>query len=220
VASPSPLRGRGVVITSGPTREHMDPIRFMTNGSSGKMGAALAKAALSRGAKVTVISGPVAIEYPKGVEIISVTTALEMHAETLRRARRAAAVIGAAAVSDWRFARASEQKIKRKPGRFSLTMVPNPDIMAAVGKRKKKGQVVVGFALETQHRAAHAARKLRAKHLDAIVANGPSSLGGSVSEAVLLTRGDHVIPLGRASKDAQARKIVREIERLLEERAA
>lgn len=220
MASRSPLRGKLVLITSGPTREHLDPIRFMSNGSTGKMGAALAKAALSRGAKVTVITGPVTIDYPKGAEIVRVITALEMYEQTLRRAKRPAVVIGAAAVSDWRFARTATQKIKRGPGETSLTLVPNPDIMAAVGKRKKKGQVVVGFALETEHRAAHAARKLRAKQLDAIVANGPSSLGGSVSEAVLLTRGDHLVPLGRASKDAQARKIVREIERLLEERPA
>lgn len=192
----------------------------MTNASTGKMGAALAAAALARGARVTVISGPVSIDYPRGAEVVRVTTALEMHAATLRRASRAAVIIGAAAVSDWRFARTATQKIKRGPGEAQLTLRPNPDIMAAVGKRKRRGQVVVGFALETEHRVAHAARKLRAKNLDAIVANGPSSLGGETSEAVLLTRGDHVIPLGRASKAAQARKIVREIERLLEERAA
>ncbi|MBI4062195.1 MAG: bifunctional 4'-phosphopantothenoylcysteine decarboxylase/phosphopantothenoylcysteine synthetase, partial [Elusimicrobia bacterium] len=123
------LRGRAVLITSGPTREHLDPVRFLTNASSGAMGWALAAAARAAGARVAVVSGPSVLAPPRGVFVAPVTSALEMRRETLRRARAACVVIGAAAVSDWRAPRAAAHKLKRSASPLRLTLVPNPDII-------------------------------------------------------------------------------------------
>ena len=145
----SALRGRRVLITSGPTREHLDPVRFLSNASSGAMGFALAGAARSLGAKVTVISGPTSLPSPRGVAVVPVVTALEMRRETLKRSRAATLVIGAAAVSDWRFIEkdTSTHKIKRRPGLLRLTLVPNPDIIKEAASMRRPGQVFVGHAV-------------------------------------------------------------------------
>jgi phosphopantothenoylcysteine decarboxylase / phosphopantothenate---cysteine ligase len=212
----SALRGKTVLITSGPTRELLDPIRFMSNASSGRMGFSLARAAKRLGAKVVVVSGPTVLPDPEGVEVIHVTTALEMYAQVSRRCRGASLVIGAAAVSDWRFEKASKRKLKRGPSALRLTLLPNPDIIKAVARKRPSGrrQVVVGFALETHARLAHARRKLREKRLDAVVANGPSSLSGTRGEAVVLRADGTVRRLAPAGKDALARAILRELEDL------
>lgn len=181
-------RGRRVLITSGPTREHLDPVRFLTNASSGRMGWALAAEAQRQGARVTVVTGPVGLAPLRGVETVTVVSALDMRRQTLKRARAADLVIAAAAVSDWRFERTSPHKIKRKPGPVRLTLLPNPDIIKEVGRRRRPGQVLVGFALETRRVVASARRKLEDKRLDLVVANSAATLGAEASVFYLVSR--------------------------------
>lgn len=212
---PSPLRGRRVLITAGPTREHLDPIRFLSNASSGAMGFALAGAARALGADVTVVSGPTSLPAPRGVSVIPVETALEMRRETLKRSRAAALVIGAAAVSDWRFSGELKHKLKRKPGPLRLTLVPNPDIIKDAASRRRPGQVFVGFALETRRAVEHARTKLVKKGLDLVVANGPANLASGRASATLVARDStRAIPVG--SKARVARAIVAEAVKRLE----
>lgn len=216
---PSPLRGRRVLITAGPTREHLDPIRFLSNASSGAMGFALAGAARALGADVTVVLGPTTLRPPRGVAIVSVVTALEMRRETLKRSRAAALVIGAAAVSDWRFLdkTTSKHKLKRRPGPLRLTLIPNPDIIKEAASRRRPGQVFVGFALETRRAVEHALEKLTGKGLDLVVANGPSNLSSGRARATLVARA-FARPIPEGSKARVARVIVAEAVRLLLER--
>ena len=208
-----------VLITSGPTREPLDPVRYLTNASSGAMGFALAAEARRRGAKVTVVCGPVSLPAPKGVRVIPVVTALQMHRETLRRSRGADIVIGAAAVSDWRPAGFSSKKLKRSPSSVSLTLVPNPDIIKDAAARRVPGQVFVGFALETHRAAAYARQKLVRKGLDLVVANGPATLASGSIRATLVSR-DGLKRLANAPKPRVARAILDEASRLLERRTA
>ncbi|MDX6768327.1 MAG: phosphopantothenoylcysteine decarboxylase [Elusimicrobiota bacterium] len=212
------LRGLRVLLTSGPTREPLDPVRYLTNASSGAMGFALAAEARRRGAKVTVVCGPVSLPAPKGVTVVPVVTALQMRRETLRRSRGAAVVIGAAAVADWRPARFSTRKLKRGAGRASLTLTPNPDIIKDAAARRLPGQVFVGFALETHRAAAYARRKLVRKGLDLVVANGPATLASGRIRATLVSR-DGLKRLATAPKPRVARAILDEVSRLLERRA-
>ena len=217
----SPLAGRLVLITSGPTREHLDPIRYLTNSSSGRMGQALASAAAARGARVVVVSGPSELAFPPSIQVVRVTTGLQMHAAVLRRAKRADVIIGAAAVSDWRFAKFSDRKIKRKPGPLRLTLLPNPDIIKAAALRRPKGrdQIIVGFALETHDARSHAKQKLARKGLDAVVVNGAASLAGKSTSAVFVSRGGAARALGSGAKTGIARRIIKEVERIFERRA-
>lgn len=213
------LRGRTVLITSGPTREYLDPVRFLTNASSGAMGFALAAAAKEAGAKVTVISGPTDLEPPRGIRVVKVVTALEMRKETLRRSRGAAVVIGAAAVSDWRVASVKSQKIKRDDSPLRLTLIPNPDIIKDAAAKRRPGQIFVGFALETRRLAAHARGKLARKGLDLVVANGPASLASGRIAATLVAKGwTRRLPPG--PKARVAKTVVAEITRLSNERRA
>ena len=204
-----------VLITSGPTREHIDPIRFLSNASSGAMGFALACAARAAGARVVVISGPTHLPPPAGVSVVRVTTALEMRREVLKRSMRAAVVIGAAAVSDWRAPRAARHKIKRGPGAMRLTLLPNPDIIKDAAARRRSGQIFVGFALETRRAEEHARVKLVGKGLDLIVANGPASLASGRMRATLVGHGwTRRLPVGPKSRVARA--VVGTVERLIE----
>ena len=213
------LRGRAVLITSGPTREYLDPVRFLTNASSGAMGFALAAAARRAGAEVTVVSGPTALEPPRGVRVVRVETAIEMRRETLRRVRGASAVIGAAAVSDWRVSRTAAHKIKRSGAPLRLTLIPNPDIIKDAAALRRPGQVFVGFALETRRETAHARAKLARKGLDLVIANGPASLASGRIAATAVGKGwTRRLPPG--PKARVAGMIVGEIERLLNERRA
>ncbi|MEK7232821.1 MAG: phosphopantothenoylcysteine decarboxylase [Elusimicrobiota bacterium] len=211
------LRGRTVLITSGPTREFLDPVRFLTNASSGAMGFALARAARRAGAKVVVISGPTSLPAPSGVLVVPVMTALEMRRQTLRRSRDAAVIIGAAAVSDWRAARTVAHKIKRGASSLRLTLIPNPDIIKDAAARRRPGQLFVGFALETRRATAHARGKLARKGLDLVVANGPESLASARIAATLVAQGwTRRLPPGPKARVAKI--VVAEITRLLNER--
>lgn len=209
------LRGRRVLITSGPTREYLDPVRFLTNASSGAMGFALAAAARAAGARVSVVSGPTALRAPRGVEVVRVTAALEMRREVLRRVRAADLIIGAAAVCDWRLVRVARHKIKRGPGRVSMNLTPNPDIIKAAASRRRPGQVFIGFALETRAKEANARAKLKRKGLDLVAANGPSCLASGRARLTLVGRtGDVRLP--EMPKARAARAILAEATRLLE----
>ncbi len=175
---PKPLAGRHVLVTSGPTIEPIDPVRFITNRSSGKQGHAVAAAAARAGARVTLVSGPVSIADPQGVDVVRVETAREMF-EAVFAALPADAAVMAAAVSDWRPAEVASEKIKKAAGDPPpLSFVENPDILATLGHDERRPQVIVGFAAETTDVEANAARKLAAKGADYIVANDVSPDGG------------------------------------------
>ncbi len=215
----SPLKGKTVLITAGPTREYLDPIRFMTNASSGMMGYALAKAAKFRGAKVVLVSGPCRITSPWGVEVVPIVSAEQMHRAVMSRCRKADVFIGAAAVGDWKFADISSKKIKKLGGALRLTLTPNPDIIADVARRRgaRAGRpaVVVGFALETTRWLSNAKEKLRRKGLDLIVANRPDSLGMNESRVALIDRKGNAHRLSRMPKPKLAEEILRRVEALL-----
>ncbi len=170
-------RGVRVLVTAGPTREPLDPVRFLSNRSSGKMGYALAEAARLRGATVTLVSGPTALPAPGGVELVRVETAAQMRDAALARADAADLVIAAAAVADYRPSEFAPRKIKKQDGAAQIALTPTDDILALLGARKRPGQVLVGFAAETHNVLAEAGRKLAAKNLDWIVANDVSAEG-------------------------------------------
>ncbi|GAB4458175.1 MAG: bifunctional phosphopantothenoylcysteine decarboxylase/phosphopantothenate--cysteine ligase CoaBC [Armatimonadaceae bacterium] len=166
------FQGVSFLITAGPTREPLDPVRYLTNRSSGKMGYALAEAAATRGAKVTLVSGPVHLSALPGVETIRVTTASEMAEACFEQATTANVIIAAAAVADYTPATVAPQKIKKSGGdTLTITLRPTEDILKTLGQRKTAGQVLVGFAAETEHVTENAHAKLAAKNLDLIVAN-------------------------------------------------
>jgi phosphopantothenoylcysteine decarboxylase/phosphopantothenate--cysteine ligase len=168
--SPALLQGKTVLISAGPTREALDPVRYISNRSSGKMGYALAQAALSAGAAVILVSGPVALPKPENVTLLQVESAAQMYAAVLRQAERCDIYIGAAAVADYRPAAAAARKIKKHDVAMTITLEKNPDILVAVANSAKR-PFTVGFAAETQDLEHYAQDKLRRKNLDMIAAN-------------------------------------------------
>jgi phosphopantothenoylcysteine decarboxylase/phosphopantothenate--cysteine ligase len=202
------MKGVRVLIGAGRTEEALDPVRVLTNRSSGRMGFALAEAARERGADVTVVAGPVSVEPPHGVTIVPVTTAVQMERALRDAAPRADVLIMAAAVADYRPARASSQKLKRDAGPLTLTLEPNPDILAGLGAAKPKGQLVVGFALETENGVENARRKLAAKNADLIVLNSPESGIGGDTNQVVLVEARSVLELPESSKRDVAERIL------------
>lgn len=174
------LAGEVVLITAGPTHEPLDPVRYLANRSSGKMGYAIAEEAASRGARTILVSGPTSLSSPKGVEAIRVETALEMRAAVLEQLPDVTVVIKAAAVSDYRAARAADSKMKRTEGPLTLALTPNPDILKEIGAQKGS-RIVVGFAAETSDLVRQAERKLKEKNLDLVVANDVAREGAGFS---------------------------------------
>ncbi len=172
--TPQTLKGERVLVTAGPTREAIDPVRFVSNRSSGKMGSAVAASAWRRGASVVLVTGPTNLDSPPGVERISVTTAAEMRDAVLGREPWATVVVMTAAVADYRVANPARQKIKKASGALSLTLEQTTDILSEVGARRRPDRLLVGFAAETEHGIEHARRKLREKRLDLIVLNDVS----------------------------------------------
>jgi phosphopantothenoylcysteine decarboxylase/phosphopantothenate--cysteine ligase len=169
------LHNKKILITAGPTREALDPVRFLTNHSSGKMGYALARAASYRGAEVKLVSGPTELEAPLGVELIRVESAAEMKDEVFRESDSADIIIMAAAVADYRPDTYSTQKIKKKDGNLKLDLERTTDILAELGKKKDKSQLLIGFAAETENLLENAQRKLSKKQADYIIANDISN---------------------------------------------
>lgn len=167
------LAGKHVLITAGPTREPIDPVRFISNPSTGATGIALAREALLRGADVTLVLGPTQLQAPSGVRAIHVTTAQEMHDATLAHIGDADLIIATAAVSDWRPEKTHAQKVKKDASETTLELAQNPDILASIASRKNSA-VVVGFAAETENHEANARQKLLSKQLDAIAVNDVS----------------------------------------------
>lgn len=166
------MEGLKVLVTAGPTHEYIDPVRYISNPSSGKMGYALAEAAWYRGAEVTLVSGPVSLAKPYGVTAVDIVSAEDMYNACVDLARSADIVIQAAAVGDFRVEHVTNHKIKRKKGELlTLTLVQNKDIAAELGRVKKAGQMLVGFAAETENLIENAGKKLRTKNLDVIAAN-------------------------------------------------
>jgi phosphopantothenoylcysteine decarboxylase/phosphopantothenate--cysteine ligase len=211
------LEGETVLITAGPTQEPIDPVRFISNRSSGKMGYALAEAAHARGARVVLVSGPVALDPPRGVEVLQVRTAREMRDAVMGNLEHADIVIKAAAVADYGLAEVPTRKMKKTGARLSLELDPTPDILAEVG-RNKGNRLLIGFAAETENLVQEAKRKLAAKNCDMVVGN---LVGGSESgfesdqnEVVLVLRSGEAIPLPRASKREVAGRIFDEILKL------
>jgi len=213
VPSACDLRGVKVVITAGPTREYLDPVRFISNPSTGKMGYALARAARARGAEVTLISGPVALPAPEGVTVVNVTTTEEMAAAALRAAEGAQIIIGAAAPADFAPAETAPRKLK-KAGRDKLDveLLPTTDILAELGKRKKPGQLLIAFAAETEKLEEHAAEKLRKKNADLIVANPVTTpdagFAADTNRAVLIYADGRREELELQTKSEMAKKII------------
>lgn len=173
------LKGLKILVTAGPTREYFDPVRFLSNPSSGKMGYALAQVASQKGARVTLISGPTSLPPPKISKFVRVTSAEEMRRAVRKETSSSDLVIMAAAVSDYRPQSVSSKKIKKKAKKLRITLLPTRDILKELGKRKRRGQILVGFAAETDHLLRNALKKMREKNLDFIVANriGPRNVG-------------------------------------------
>lgn len=170
------LKGIHVLVTAGPTKEAIDPVRFISNHSSGKMGFNLANECVKRGANVTLIAGPVSIPYPEGVEVISVISAEEMYQAALTQFKKADVVILCAAVADYTPKYKVDQKIKKQGEEMTLELVKTKDIAFELGQIKEK-QVMIGFALETNSEIAHAQEKLKKKNFDAIVLNSLRNAG-------------------------------------------
>ncbi|HUT55019.1 MAG TPA: bifunctional phosphopantothenoylcysteine decarboxylase/phosphopantothenate--cysteine ligase CoaBC [bacterium] len=170
VLSPKDFAGKKVLVTAGPTREFIDPVRYISNRSSGKMGYAVARVGRRRGAEVCLISGPTALRPPPGVRVINVMSARQMYDVSLKEADKADIIIKASAVADYRPITEVSQKIKKGSDKLSLELTENPDILAQMGRRKKD-QILVGFAAETSSLVQHADKKLHEKNLDLIVAN-------------------------------------------------
>lgn len=214
------LKGKRVLVTAGPTREFMDPVRFLSNPSSGKMGHELAKEALRRGAEVTLVSGPTSLLPPAGAKIENVTTAEEMKAAVLRAFPRADAVVMAAAVSDFRFKDVLPEKAKKRDLAGAVEIEETEDILAILGKRKKN-QVLVGFAAETGDMIANARKKMAGKRADLMVANPVGEgrgFGTDDNEIHILHPSGKVRSMPRLGKREISRAIFDEIEGVLEKK--
>jgi phosphopantothenoylcysteine decarboxylase/phosphopantothenate--cysteine ligase len=211
------LDGETVLITAGPTQEPLDPVRYLSNRSSGKMGYALAGAAAERGARVILVSGPVRLAPPARVELIPVQTAVEMRQAVMDHLEQATMVVKAAAVADYHRANPPQQKVKKTAARMSLELDPTPDILAEVG-RKKGDRLLVGFAAETENLIEEARRKMQSKNCDMVVANLVSQQGigfeSDDNEVTLVLRTGETIPVERASKIAIAHRIFDEMMKL------
>ncbi|HET57689.1 MAG TPA: bifunctional phosphopantothenoylcysteine decarboxylase/phosphopantothenate--cysteine ligase CoaBC [Deltaproteobacteria bacterium] len=216
------LAGVRVLVTAGPTQEPLDPVRFITNHSSGKMGFALAQAARRRGADVTLVSGPVSLDAPPGVELVPVQDARSMRDAVMNRLAGSDVIIKAAAVSDYRPSETSLSKIKKSDETLTVTLERNPDILASVGE-EKGNRILVGFAMETEDLVENAQRKLSSKNLDLIVANDLGEPGAGFRHDTNVVRildregGDETLPL--MEKKEVAERIIDRIVALLEKRA-
>ncbi len=205
------LSGRHVLVTAGPTREAFDPVRVLTNPSTGTMGYAMAEAAARRGARVTLVSGPTALAAPAGVERIDVNTAEEMHQAVLAH-QDADLVLMAAAVADYAPLEPAASKIKKQDGELTIRLRRTPDILAALGRQKRPGQTLVGFAMETDDGPANARRKLAAKNLDWIVLNdlneAGAGFGTGTNRVTLIHRSGRAEDLPQLPKRAVAEMLL------------
>ncbi len=210
--SPQDFTGKRVLITAGPTREFLDPVRFISNPSSGKMGFAIARAAARRGAEVALVSGPVSLPCPDGIRFIPVQSASEMATAVLGEADRMDIVIKSAAVSDYRPVSRADQKMKKTADEMDIRMVRNVDILKELGRKKRSGQILVGFAAETESLKLHATQKLAEKNLDMIAGNivggSDSGFGADTNRITLFYADGNAEPLPMAEKEELADTIL------------
>ena len=211
------LEGETVLITAGPTQEPLDPVRYISNRSSGKMGYALAEAAAQRGAQVILVSGPVALSEPHGVRVVHVRTAVEMHDAVMSHLSEASIIVKAAAVADYHLAQVPRHKIKKTAMRMTVDLDPTPDILAELG-RKKGDRLLIGFAAETQNLIESARQKLESKNCDMVVANlvnqEATGFEADENEVVLVLSTGETIPLSRAPKREIADRIFDQVLKL------
>jgi len=215
------LKGKTVLVTAGPTREHLDPVRFLSNPSSGKMGYELAREAVARGAKTVLVSGPTTLVPPCGARTEMVVTAAEMEKACLKAFPKADVVVMAAAVSDFRFKDPQGRKAAKRSFGAALPIEPTTDILALLGRKKKPGQILVGFAAETHDVVAHARRKMAAKNADLMVANtvgGGRGFGTETNAVRILAPSGPVQETGLLSKREASRVIFDRIEAQLEKK--
>ena len=219
IAMEKDMKGLHVLITAGPTMEAIDPVRFISNHSTGKMGYALARVCRRRGAEVTLVSGKTNLEAPYGVTLVPVTSAQDMFEAVSSRAKEQDMIIKAAAVADYRPVAVAENKIKKSPGDMSIALERTTDILAWLGEHRREGQVLCGFAMETEHMVEHAKEKLTGKHVDMIAANNVKVAGagfGTDTNVVTLITEDGVEELAKMSKEEVASRIVDALLRLRE----
>ncbi len=212
------IGGRGgrrlhIVVTAGPTREYFDSVRFISNPSSGKMGYAIARAAADAGPRVTLISGPVALDPPEGVRTVPVITAAEMARATKHAFAKADAAVFTAAVCDYRPRRRRKEKLAKKAVPKSVVLMPTEDISASLG-RIKRDRITIAFAMEDHAARARAERKLIRKNCDAIVLNGPENVGSDRAKVAYLERGGKWQRWPAATKTSVGRRLVRRLEAL------
>lgn len=209
--------GKTILVTAGPTREALDPVRFLSNHSTGKMGYEIARAARERGAEVILVSGPTNLPDPSGIQVVRVVSALEMHQAVMAVYDRADIVIKTAAVADYRPKQMAAGKIKKEDGDLMLVLQRNPDILWELGQ-KKTHQLLVGFAAETENLLSYAQGKLVKKNLDMIVANdimeSGAGFGGETNKVTLLTKAGEIHPLPQMSKYDTAQAILDHIKML------
>ena len=205
---PRDLEGISVLVTAGPTREAMDPVRFISNHSTGKMGYAIAAHALRRGAKVTLVTGPVSLTPPRGVEVVPILSACDLREVVISRLPDTDWVIKAAAVGDYRPATCADDKIKKKSDDLSITLVRNPDILAEIGEKKRDDQTVCGFSMETRDLLENSRSKLEKKNCDMLVANNLKTAGAGFAHdtnvVTLLYRDGTSEPLELMQKESIA----------------
>ena len=208
---PKDLLGKKILVTAGPTREKLDPVRFISNYSTGKMGYAIAKAAARRGADVTLVSGPVALTPPRFVNTIQVESAREMFQAVTERAGFQDAVIKAAAVADYRPSEVSPEKVKKGDGDMAIPLERTDDILSWLGEHKREGQFLCGFSMETQDMLENSRKKLEKKHIDMVVANNlkveGAGFGTDTNVVTMITR-DGEEELEKMSKDQVAHRIL------------
>ena len=213
IAYSKDLTGKKILVTAGPTKEALDPVRYITNHSTGKMGYAIASAAAYRGAEVTLVTGPTTLKRPRFVRIIDVITAKEMFDKVALLSREQDCVIKAAAVADYRPETISQEKIK-KSGDLAIAMERTDDILAYLGKNKREGQFLCGFSMETQNLVENSRAKLLKKNLDMVAANSLKEEGagfGTDTNVVTLITKEKELALEKMSKEAVADRILTEI---------
>lgn len=208
------LKGKKILVTAGPTQESIDPVRYITNHSTGKMGYAIAKVCMQRGAEVTLVSGPVNIPAPPFVTVVPVISAEDMFREVTKRAPKQDIIIKAAAVADYCPKYVSAEKVKKKDGELSLKMKRSQDILAYLGEHKKQGQFLCGFSMETENMLENSRKKLEKKNLDMIVANNlkveGAGFAGNTNVVTMITENEE-ISLGKMSKEETAFEILNQI---------
>ena len=203
-----------ILITAGGTREYIDPVRFISNASSGKMGYALARAALKAGHKVTLITAPTCQKPPGKAKFVNIETAAQMFEAVKKHFSRCDCLIMAAAVTDYTPARPAKSKVKKTDQTVTLTLKPTPDIIKWAGRHKKKSQIIVGFALEDKAIRVRSEKKLKDKNLDMIVANSPAAIGADKSNVQIKTPDSPWIKIENTAKITTAKRIIRLIQNL------